>query len=208
MSEITALTRQKRNPDRINVFLDGEFAFGLAAIAAATLKIGQQLTPAEITNLEQLDLLEKAKQSAFKFLSYRPRSGFEVEKNLRGKGYEQGIIDQVIARLQELDLLDDVAFAAYWVEQRETFKPRSAMVLRQELMQKGIARHIIDDVVSTIDETAAARKAAESRLSRWQELPREAFEKKLGGYLQRRGFNYGIVRQITNELWDELSHDH
>ncbi|KAA3660212.1 MAG: hypothetical protein DWQ04_20055 [Chloroflexi bacterium] len=208
MQEITALTRQKRNPDRVNVFLDGEFAFGLAEISAARLRVGQSVSPDDIAVLQQEDTLEKAKQSAFRYISYRPRSIAEVERNLRGKSYDELVITQVVTRLQELQLLDDLSFTQFWVEQRETFKPRSALALRQELMQKGVARDIIDEALADVDETAVAHKAAAMRVNRWQHLPEDQFRKKMGGYLQRRGFNYAVIREITDELWENLSHDH
>lgn len=207
MQVITALTRQKRHPDRVNVFLDGEFAFGLAEIAAARLRLGQSVSPEDIASLQQEDTLEKAKQSAYKYLSYRPRSIAEVERNLRDKSYDEFVVEQAVTRLKELQLVDDLAFAQFWVEQRDTFKPRSAMALRQELMQKGVARDIIDDVLADVDETNAARKAAAMRVARWQHLPEDQFRKKMGGHLQRRGFNYGVIREITDELWENLSHD-
>jgi regulatory protein len=205
MQEITALTRQKRNSNRVNVFLDGDFAFGLAEIAAARLRVGQKVSPEEIASLQAVDTLEKAKQSAFKYLSYRPRSIAEVERNLRDKKYDEMVISQVVERLQDLQMLDDLAFARFWVEQRDTFKPRSTLALRQELMQKGVARDVIDDVLADVDETAVARKAAAIRVSRWQHLPEDEFRKKMGGFLQRRGFGYGVMKEITDELWEEIS---
>lgn len=207
MQVITALTRQKRNPDRVNVYLDGSFAFGLAAIAAVRLKVGQTLSAEEMAELKLLDTLEKAKQSALKYISYRPRSVGEVRRNLRDKEYDDAVITQVVIRLQELQLLDDDSFARYWVEQRETFKPRSTLALRQELQQKGITREIIDDVLANVDETAVARKAAARRVDRWRHLPEDQFRHKMSGYLQRRGFSYGVIRDINDELWDEFSQD-
>ncbi|MCA9923721.1 MAG: RecX family transcriptional regulator [Anaerolineales bacterium] len=208
MQRVTALTRQKRNPDRINVFLDETFAFGLAEIAAARLQIGQMLSPEEIAELKRQDSFEKAKQSAFKLISYRPRSVAEVARNLREKSYDEAVVSEVIARMQELQLLDDHAFALYWIEQRETFKPRSFMALRQELMQKGISRDIIDEALANVDETAVAHKAAAKRIARWQHLPADQLRDKMGGYLQRRGFGYGIIREVIDEIIENLSHEH
>ena len=207
MATVTALTAQKRNKDRVNVFLDGTFAFGLAAIVAAPLRIGQTLTPEMITTLQEGVSYEKAKERAVNFISYRPRSCAEVTKNLKDKGFDEEMITQVITRLEEVGLLNDESFARYWVEQRETFKPRSRIALQQELLQKGISREITDIVLSEVDETSAARRAAQKQLYRWANLPKDEFDKKLGGYLQRRGFYYEIVRQINDELWQEISAD-
>lgn len=207
MGTVTAITLQKRNKERVNIFLDGKYAFSLAMITAVRLKIGQELSPADIARLDAEDLLEKAKQSAFRFLSYRPRSTAEVKKNLIKKEYPEAVIEHVMNRLTELEMLDDREFARYWIEQRETFKPRGQRALRQELYQKGISREIIDEAVVTVDEHAAARKAAEKKAYRWIHLPKEEFFTKMNGLLQRRGFNYAITRTVTEELWQSIQEE-
>jgi regulatory protein len=201
MGKITAITRQKRNKERVNIFIDGTYAFSLAEITAAWLKTGQELTPEDIARLDAEDAVEKAKQSAYRYLSYRPRSTAEVRQNLLKKEYDEPVVEQVLARLTELNLLNDRDFARFWIEQRETFKPRSQRALRQELYQKGISREIIDEAVSGVDETAAARKAAQKKAQNWNHLPRETFFSKMNGFLQRRGFNYAITKTVTEELW-------
>lgn len=203
MGKITALTPQKRNPNRVNVYLDGEFAFGLAAITAAYLRTGQALSSAEIEKLQDADLEEKAKNLAIRYIEYRPRSIAETRRHLRKKEYPEAVVARVLERLEAVELLNDAAFARYWVEQRETFKPRSKMALQQELRQKGIDRNLIDEAVAEVDELAAATQAAQPKARRWQSLPEQAFRKKLGGFLQRRGFGYGIVREATEALWEE-----
>lgn len=201
MGTITAITRQKRNKERVNIFIDGQYAFSLAEITAAWLKTGQEITPEEIARLDAVDAVEQAKQSAYNYLSYRPRSTAEVRRNLFKKEYDEAVVKQVLTRLTELDLLNDRKFARYWIEQRETFKPRSRQALRQELYQKGISRDIIDEAVSEVDEEAAARKAAQKKARTWNQLPRETFFSKMSGYLQRRGFNYAITKTVTENLW-------
>jgi regulatory protein len=200
MGKITAITRQKRNKERVNIFIDGTYAFSLAEITAAWLKTGQELTPEDIARLDAEDAVEKAKQSAYRYLSYRPRSTAEVRQNLLKKEYDEPVVEQVLARLNELNLLNDRDFARFWIEQRETFKPRSQRALRQELYQKGISREIIDEAISGVDETAAARKAAQKKAQNWNHLPRETFFSKMNGFLQRRGFNYAITKTVTEEL--------
>lgn len=207
MGKVTAITLQKRNKERANIFIDGEYAFSLAVITAVRLKTGQELTPADINRLNAEDLMEKAKQSAFQYISFRPRSTQEVRQNLVKKEYPEVVIDQVMNRLIELNLLNDREFARFWIEQRETFKPRSQRALRQELYQKGLSREIIDEAVADVDELAAARKAAEKKAYRWTHLPRETFFSKMSGFLQRRGFNYAITKTVTEELWQSAQEE-
>jgi regulatory protein len=201
MKTITDLVVQKRDKDRVSVFLDGQFALGLPGAIAANLRVGQSLSPEEIEDLERKDQADKAKKIALRFVSYRPRSVYEVQTHLQRKSYEEEIIDQVVKYLKGLDLLDDVAFANYWVEQRETFRPRSRFALGQELRQKGISREVIETALEEIDDTAAARRAVEKRVNRWAGLPEDVFKDKVAGYLQRRGFTYEVIREILEKSW-------
>lgn len=198
---ITRLAPQKRNKERINVYLDGEFAFGLALNAASGLRVGQTLSGQEIDELQAIDTVEKAKASAFRFLSYRPRSTTEVRKRLLQKGYDEQVVQSAIARLTELSLLDDAGFAAYWVEQREAFRPRSRRALRYELFQKGVSREIVERALSELDDTESARSAAERKLHQWEQLPRDNFFQKMHRYLQSRGFNHAVATEVTEEMW-------
>ena len=146
--QVTALKVQKRNRRRVNVYIDGRFAFGLAAIEAMRLSIGQHLSDAEIVRLKEKDQVEAAYERALNFLSYRPRSVVEVRRYLTEKKFDVPTVDEVIARLSRVDLLDDKVFAQFWLENRDTFKPRSVRALRYELRQKGISDSIIDELLS------------------------------------------------------------
>ncbi len=205
MPTITALSAQKRNADRVNVYLDGEFAFGLALIAAHGLRVGQSLSDVEIASLKAQDEVERAKNKAIQLIANRPRSSAEIRRHLIKKGYDETVADEVVTRLTRVHLLDDAEFARYWVDQRETFKPRSQIALRQELMQKGVERSVIDAALEEVDEDAAARRLANKQAHRWEHLPEDEFRQKLMRYLQRRGFSYSIIKTTTEETWDAIS---
>jgi regulatory protein len=196
---ITALKFQKRNKERVNVYLDGEFAFGLGAVEAAQLHKGQVLSDAQITVLRTQDEHNRAFNQALRFLSYRPRSRLEIERYLRDKSLPETVIDDVISRLERSQYLDDEAFARFWVENREQFRPRGERALRYELRQKGISDAIITDVLGNLDDEAAAWHAVEGRLRRWAGLPAEEFRRKVAGYLSRRGFGYDTVSVILTK---------
>jgi len=204
---ITDLVPQRRKKDRVNVHINGEYAFSLAMITAAGLRRGQVISPEDIDRLRAADNYERAKQSAFNFVSYRPRSKYELRKNLSRKKYDENSIDRVVARLVELEMLDDKAFARYWVEQRETFRPRSRRALSYELYQKGVKREIVDEVVGEVDEDAAAYRAGRKKAHRWANLPKDKFRHDMNRFLQRRGFNYNIYAPATERLWLEVAGD-
>jgi regulatory protein len=190
---ITELKFQQRNNERVNIYLDGEYAFGLDAVEAARLRKGQVLSDAEIVALKAQDERNRAFDRAVRFLSYRPRSRTEVERYLRGKMIEGDVIADVIARLDRAGYIDDEAFARFWLENRERFKPRGQRALRYELRQKGVGDEIITLVLSEMDDEASAWRAVEGRLSRWANLPADEFRQKVVGYLSRRGFDYNTI---------------
>lgn len=198
------MTPQVRNQDRVNIYLDGRYAFSLAVAAALGLKIGDTLTEGQIAERQAKDSLEKAKDQAIRYIVQRPRSISEIGRYLKRKGYDEPQIEQVINRLRELDLLDDSAFAEYWIEQRLTFKPRSQMALRYELQQKGVSRDVMDELLNEVDEVAAAQDAAQRKLNTLRRLPEDQFRAKLGGFLQRRGFRYETIRQVVDDLWRDI----
>ena len=103
---ITALRQQTRNPNRVNVFLDGEFAFGLTKIVAAWLQLGQSISSEKIDELRSEDEVEQAYQRSLNFISYRPRSTMEVQRNLRKHKISKELIETVIYRLQEKKILE------------------------------------------------------------------------------------------------------
>lgn len=204
MPKVTALEVQKRNKERVNVYLDGEFAFGLDIMAAAALRRGQELSKAEIDQMQAQDEVSKAVERALRFLSYRPRSVGEVRRNLAKKPYPEPVIDAAIERVIRLGYLDDAAFANFWVENRDTFKPLSPRALRYELRQKGVADEHIAAALADVDDHDAAYRAAQGRVRRYQHKSREEFRQKLGAFLQRRGFNYGTIRDVLEQLINEL----
>ncbi len=222
--EVTALKFQKRNQDRVNVYLDGEYAFALPAIDAARLHKGQFLSDQEIAELLTLDLESKAYDRAVRFLAVRPRSEWEVRQNLRRyrprstKGVDDGRreggrlddeqIDRVIERLLARGYLSDRAFARYWIEQRNRFKPMAPQALRYELRQKGVDPYVVDEIIEEETEPQeAAFQAARSRADRWYSLGQEAFQKKMAAFLQRRGFHWEIIREVVEQVWQEREQD-
>lgn len=200
---ITALKVQARNRSRVNVYLDGSYAFSLSDLVAAPLRVGRVLSDADIADLRRQDDFQQAYERALNYLSYRARTRAEVERYLANKQVDPQVIQTVVARLTEVGLLDDVDFARTWVEQRESLAPRSRRMLQHELRQKGVAPEDIALALEDLDEVETAYRAAMTRASRYAHLDRQTFDRRLGGYLLRRGFSYDVVREVLNRAWRE-----
>ncbi len=208
MARITAIEPQKRDPDRVNIHLDGEYAFSLARIVAAWLQVGQELSEEKINTLKAGDSQERAYQQALLFLSYRARSTSEIRQNLRKHDLPAEVIEQTIERLKAERLADDDQFAKAWVENRSTFRPRSRRALALELRQKGVPDEAVQSALTEVDEEALAYEAARKRVRRLESLEWNDFRTKLSEFLARRGFSYSVVGPVVSRLWNETHTQH
>ncbi|MBI4762530.1 MAG: RecX family transcriptional regulator [Chloroflexota bacterium] len=203
MKKITAIEAQKRRPNRVNIYLDGEFAFGLERITAAWLRVGQELNEQKIAQLQAEDARERALQQALLFLSYRARSESEIRRNLRKHEIPEAVIEETLERLRRDGLANDKQFAQAWVENRNTFRPRSRRMLALELRQKGLDDEAAKSALAGVDDEALAYEAAQKRASRLRGLEWSEFRTKLSGFLARRGFSYPVIASIVTRVWNE-----
>lgn len=205
---ITAIKVQKRNKHRVNVYVNGEFAFGSSRVVAAWLQVGQKLTGEKISQLRSDDGDEVAYQHALKIIAYRDRSVAEVRQHLRKKKIPGENIDNAIYRLNKNGLLDDNRFSLMWVENRNEFRPRSHRMLALELRKKGIGDDIIAQVLeNTTADEELAYNAAQKQIRRYRTLEWQDFRRKLGSFLARRGFSYGTVNLTVRQIWSEHRSD-
>ncbi len=154
-----------------------------------------------------MDDFEKSYNKALRFLSFRPRSEKEVKDNLKRKKAGSLVIDKVVAKLKEKKFINDLEFAKWWVEQRTIFRPTSLRLIKIELLQKGIAKEIVDNLIYDlrfkIDDLEQAKKLVDKRMKRFRNkfgMTREEIYQKLGGFLARRGFDWETIKQAIDEV--------
>ena len=146
----------------------------------------------------------KAKNAALRLLSYRSRSVKEVQRRLQGR-FSGDVIDRTVSDLRRQGLLDDLAFAKGWREQRERFRPRGSAVIRQELQKLGVDREVIREALSDFDTSANAYQAGSKYASKLSSADGNDFRRRLGGFLHRKGFEGDVLGQTVEQLWRELS---
>ena len=140
-----------------------------------------------------------AYDAAVRYLGPRPRSVSEIRRHLRTKRFDEPAIDQAVDQLRAQRYIDDEAFARYWVEQRDTHRPRGERAIVSELMQKGIARDVIDLVIGEREpdvDVKRAREAIRRPITRWMTLSEIERKRKIHQYLAQRGFSYDVIEEV------------
>jgi regulatory protein len=208
---ITALDPQAHQPDRWNLSLDGAFAFGLdgAVVVRESLGIGLELSSEDVERLRSAAQEQDLYSAALHYLAPRPRSRAEVRRRLlaprpRREPPSAVAVERVLERLQSAGLLNDQDFAAFWVENRERFSPRSARALGMELRQRGVARETADAATAPELDDERAIAAGRTRLRTFRGLDFKSFRERMGAFLLRRGFGYGVTGRAVRQLWEEV----
>jgi len=209
MAKITALRAGKGGGKRVKVFLDDRFAFSLEAEVAVKegLKMEQELSQGEIEALAKSDNRHRCLNAATRYLSYRPRSQSELKQRLIKRGFDNDSIEAVLSKLKEQGLVDDMSFAQFWRDNRQSFSPRSRWLTKLELRQKGVSSDIIDKMTDTIDDADSAYRAALNKAGRLSLSDEHNFRRRLGQYLKRRGFSYEVINGTVKRVWQEQGGD-
>ncbi len=204
---VTELKIQSKNKNRTNVYLDGEFGFGIDNTLALTLHVGQELSEKQIADMLKRDEFDGAFHRANHFLGYKPRTSGEVTRKLLMLKYNDETVHEVIEKLIEQNLLDDKRFATQWVEERSSFKPKGKKVLAMELKRKNVDPEIIQQALVNLDSEGLALKAAHEYAQKLSEADRLKFKQRISGFLIRRGFEYSDIAPVVAKVWAEKNHE-
>ena len=204
---ITRLVAQQKNPNRVSVFIDEAFAFGVHVdlVVEFGLHKGKVLEVEVQQQIVSADRVRAARETALGYLGYGARTEREVRQKLIRSGFEEDVAEDTVVRLRELGYLDDAAYARSYVQARFRNRGYGPGRLRGDLLRRGIAAALIDAVLDDLTEQEdmleAARRHAEKR---WPRLARETDaqkrRKKLSDYLVRRGFSYETARRVIDDL--------
>ena len=223
---ITELRQGVKNPNRVNVFVDGKYALSLdvAQVVDIGVKVGQTVTADELAEMKKASEYGKLYQRTLEWVLTRPHSVRETRDylvrklkisssdTLRSRPSLRGSLapsllvsrerssedifelsEMIIERLSQRGYLDDKRFAEWYVENRFVKKGISQRRLKMELMKKGIARDVIDEVIGGRDDEEELRKMIDKKRAKYT-------PEKLIAYLVRQGFPYDLVRKLVDEI--------
>jgi len=196
---ITSIKQQK-NKNRVNVYLDDKFGFGidLDNFVLLHLKVDQELTDEEVVEIVKKAEFQKDWGKVLRFAMVRPRSEKEIKDYFKRKNFDALMHDNLVKKLKHLELLDDEKFAKWWIDQRVQFKNKSKRVIQMELRQKGIDKNIIDDAFgeTVIDEGKMARELLEKKAYKWKKLEPRLARQKMSQYLAGKGFSWDVITNL------------
>lgn len=154
--------------------------------------------------MKNLDALPAARAAALRLLKFRPRSEEELRDRLSKKGFNEVAVQTVLDDLRRKGLVGDAQFARYFAQQSSSGKLQGRRLLISRLRAKGIqpemARAAAESAMEGKDELELARSAAAPRIAALRELPRETAQRRLSGYLGRRGFSGDVVYKVVKEI--------
>jgi len=207
--KITKIEKQKKDTTRYNIYLDGDFSFGLYddTILKFGLRSGDELEGEKIKEIREFDEFNFGKKIAYSFLSYRQRSKKELTKKLKDKKISEGIINKIIKLLEEQKYIDDNSYAKMYLETKIRNKPIGKRLLQNKLYEKGIDK---DTAEKTLTENYTEEKEIESAKKLFKKYSKKIKGKrdsekkqKCYRYLISRGFDYEIVNKVVNIENDE-----
>jgi regulatory protein len=214
---ITSIAPTRHDPDRVAIVLDDRsvLACHISVLADLGLVTGDEITSETIEQLKDSEVLHALQERAITLLAGRPRGRQELRQRLlqgtkKHPNQPAEHVDKVLDRLAELGLIDDSAFATFWVEQRDRFRPKGAQALQAELRSKGVERAAIESAIEPERDLERAISAAERRaiqITARSGIDAVSFRNTLGPFLQRRGFNYSTIRAALAELWQRYATD-
>jgi regulatory protein len=201
---ITAIKQQERLKGRYSIYVDEKYAFSLSAdtLLDERLYSGLELDEAQLKAYKKLSADDKAYGLALAYVARRMRSRYEITDYFRRKEYDAALAEQLMARLENLRLVDDVAFAEAWVRNRRLLKSVSKRRLTQELRQKRVADDIIEQVLQ--DDETDERSVLRELVDKKRRQTKYHDDVKLMQYLARQGFGYDDIKSVLHATSDEF----
>lgn len=155
------------------------------------------------TKFEKQDSEETQKRAfslSLKYLSFRPHSVKEINDYLLKKGFMEKTVSKTLKRLLVLKFLNDEEFGRQWIESRQKHKGKSKFVLKNELKAKGLDKELTEKLLQTaIGDLKTAKDFFERKKNKLKYLPKEEFNKKIVGMLQRKGYNWNIISKVLDK---------
>ena len=208
---VTKIERQKRDPHRFSIYIDGEFTFGVHedVLVRFGLRKGDALGNETIKSIQSSEELSLARQKALRLIHYRLRSEQELRTRLLEQEFDPGTVTHAIEQLRSIGIVDDEKFARAYVHDIHLRKPAGRRLVLQLLRLKGvpqgIIRKILDEPADGASEQDLALEAAKKVLKRIsgsrKTIERQKQQQRVARFLARRGFGWETISPVLRKLF-------
>ena len=171
------------------------------------LGIGEKIDSAKIKIIKKEQNIIEAKQTAYNFASYKPRTIYQVKINLKDKGFEDDEIEPAISFLENFGLLNDTEYAEKFIKDLMKFKPAGKPKVIFELTKRGISKVIAEEVADKFfeedDRLELAERALAKKLRTNAYKPTEKQKNAAISYLQSQGFEWDVIKGLIKKYFEE-----
>ncbi|MFR1381075.1 MAG: recombination regulator RecX, partial [Clostridium neonatale] len=199
MPKITKIEIQKNNKDRVNIYLDGEYALAINAelVYKENLKVKDDVDISKLQEIAEKESYIRCKESAIKIIERSYKTEKEIRDQLKQKGYEEKQINNSIDFLKEYNFINDNTYAKAFI--KDKLSSKGSQKIKYDLMKKGIAKDIIEENLIKVDKNEEKEVALNVGRKKYESIRRkESDNYKLSGKLYRflisRGYAYDIVK--------------
>lgn len=156
------------------------------------------------------DPAERARAICLRLLTGTPRTRQQLAAALRERDVPDEVAEEVLARFEEVGLIDDAAFADAWVESRHHGRGLARRALARELRTKGVDTSVIDEAIGQLDseqEEETARALVERKLRTTRGLDRDKRLRRLVGMLARKGYGESVSLRVVRKALEAEGED-
>lgn len=212
MKKITKIEYQKKSKDRVSIYLDDNYAFGidLNIMIKYSLKKNMELEDDFISEILKAEDEISAYNYAISVLSRNSKSEKQLRQKMQDKGYDPQFIENAITKLKQQKYIDDERYSEMFINDKINISKDGKLKIKEALQSKGIDRLIIDEKLQEItadDEIKRAYLLGNKKLKSIKEEDTRKKRVKLANYLITKGFEYGTVKKAVSKLLDSSSDD-
>jgi regulatory protein len=167
--------------------------------------------PQDVPDEPDADPEEVARSICLRMLTYRPCTRAELATELRRRRVPDDAAEAVLARFDDVGLVDDRAFATAWVERQRRTRGLSRRALATELRRKGVGDEDVAETVSSVsddDERIRAAELVARKLSSVRSLDHDRQVNRLVGMLARKGYGAGVAYAVVREALGDVEREY
>lgn len=206
MNKITKIEVCKRNKERVNIYINEDFAFAMEAelVYKYNLKVDKEIDVDKLSVIAKEEEFSKCKNSALKTIERSYKTESEIKKKLLEKEYSEEVVFKTIDFLKEYNFIDDYTFVKMYIKDRIINQGKNK--IKYSLVTKGVDKTLIEEAFLELDTREdEEEKAFILGKKKYDSLSKRESDKlklknKVIRYLIGRGYDYSISKDVYSKI--------